>query len=58
MDLTKYNNHMHVCFNLPIPRKCAVFGQNVKNVHIPSQLLEKIKYSSSSHPASDLLIRI
>ena len=58
MNLTKYSSQMHVCFNLPVPRKCAIYGQNVKNVHTPSQLLEKIEYSSSSHPASDLLIRI
>ena len=42
MDLTEYNSHMHVCINLPVPRKCAIFGQNVEKVHIPSQLLEKI----------------
>ena len=42
MDLTEYNSHMHVCFNLPVQRKCAIFGQNVEKVHIPSQLLEKI----------------
>lgn len=43
MDLTDYNSHMHDCFNLPVPRKCATFGQNVEKVHIPLQLLEKNK---------------
>ena len=58
MDLTEYNSHMHVCFNLPVQRKCAIFGQIVEKVHIPSQLLEKMKYSSSSHPASVQFISV
>lgn len=34
-----------------------LFQETVQYFHIPSQLLEKMKYSSPSHPVSGLLIK-